>query len=84
MKTTSSLESWHRKFASIVGVKKPNFYNLIDKIRTEQETNETILEEIRDGRHKVIRRKKDQDKYALVTEAALKPYLASKAVDHVM
>ena len=83
MKTTSSLESWHKKFATIVGVKKPNFNNLIDKIRTEQETNETILEEIRDGRHKVIRRKKDQDKYALVTEAALKPYLASKAMDHI-
>ena len=83
MKTTSSLESWNSKFASIVGVKKPKFNFLINRLKIEQETNETVYQEIQDGRHKVYKNSKTLDRYEIITRAALKPYHAGNFLEHI-
>ena len=37
LKTTSSLESWHKKFASLIGSPKPFIYKFIDALKEEQD-----------------------------------------------
>ena len=83
MKTTSSLESWHSKFATFISVHKPKFNYLIEKLKIKQETKETIYQEIRDGRHKVKKSTKDKDKYEMITRAAIKPYHAGNSLEHI-
>ena len=46
LKTTSSLESWHKKFASLVGSPKSFLYKFIDALKEEQDYNEKRYDEL--------------------------------------
>lgn len=66
-------EIMFRKLYNLVGMKNSRVNNLIDKIKLEQDTHETILDEIKYGIIKDIRSLKGQEKYEVVTESATKP-----------
>ncbi|KAJ9062041.1 hypothetical protein DSO57_1014895 [Entomophthora muscae] len=77
MNTTSSLESWHNKFANCVGVKKPKFNVLINKLKVEQASNETLYQEFLDGHQSVSQSIKNLNIFEIVTKNSLLPYNSS-------
>ena len=74
LKTTSSLESWHKKFSKLVGSPKLFIYKFVDALKEEQDYNEKRYDELLFQRSQTKKNIKSFDKYNAVKDAVSSDY----------
>ena len=83
MRTTSALESWHKKMKTAIGKKSPSFEHFFECIQLEQDSTEDALREIGQGIDTTHQKRHKLEKFKSVTKIALEVHDSTSLLDHL-